>query len=263
MRVSAALVKPGHGLPMVSCQQLKLVRGIGIEGDVNASAASSRQILLVSLPVLRKLDLRPGMLRENILVDAAVEQFDSGTVLRIGSALVRLTIPCAPCSKLEKLRLGLGKELHRRRGYLGRVVCSGSVEAGDQIKVIQQRCFAFANTGRERVWFLVQKIPWGKVVPYHSVVAAAGLPVSYARTIPRILSAGPVGLPKHRVVDRNGRLSSLQSETQALRLAQEGVRFLPKNQVPKSFFWNPLGFFDDENYFVKESGVANLSTAAS
>jgi MOSC domain-containing protein YiiM len=41
---------------------------------------------------------------------------------------------CTPCNLMEKIRLGLRKELYGRRGMLCRVIEGGTIRRGDAIE---------------------------------------------------------------------------------------------------------------------------------
>lgn len=59
----------------------------------------------------------PGDLRENIMVDCDdLYDLPSGTVVKIGQALLRLTFHCEPCRKILKLIDFDRIEQRRRRG---------------------------------------------------------------------------------------------------------------------------------------------------
>ncbi|WP_395809969.1 MOSC domain-containing protein [Archangium minus] len=50
--------------------------------------------------------------------------------------VVELTEPCAPCSKLERIRQGLLKESWGRRGQLAQVLRGGTVREGDGVRLL-------------------------------------------------------------------------------------------------------------------------------
>jgi MOSC domain-containing protein YiiM len=114
-----------------------LVADSGIEGCAHSRRGSKRQILLVDRETLQAMDLAPGIIRENITTEGlAVNSLDIGQRLRIGDALLEVSIVCTPCDQLEKLRPGLRREIRGRRGMLCRVLEGGIVRAGDRIEKI-------------------------------------------------------------------------------------------------------------------------------
>lgn len=93
-----------------------------------------RQVLLVDQETLDAVDLRPGIIRENITtLGLDVNGLRSGERLLVGAALLEVSAVCTPCSLLEKIRPGLRRELYGRRGMLCRVVEGGLIRAGDPI----------------------------------------------------------------------------------------------------------------------------------
>jgi hypothetical protein len=122
VRILHLFRKPGRDQPLEPAESLTLLAGYGIEGDANAAKDSARQILLAGMPAVAALGIAPGDLRENILLEDAVEGLASGTVLRIGQALLRITLPCEPCWKLNRVRPSLAGAALGRRGVLARVL---------------------------------------------------------------------------------------------------------------------------------------------
>ena len=75
----------------------------GFSGDYHSEFSNERQILLLSMAVLRHFDLQPGALFENLVVDDMdVMSLRSGQQLRMGEGLFEVTIPCDPCSQMNK-----------------------------------------------------------------------------------------------------------------------------------------------------------------
>jgi MOSC domain-containing protein YiiM len=86
---------------------------------------------------LDQLALRPGDVKENITTSALrLYDLPSGTMLRVGGAVLRVTGPCAPCGRMEEIRPGLQAELAGRRGVLARVAEGGEIQIGDEIAVV-------------------------------------------------------------------------------------------------------------------------------
>src|SRR5437763_8601654 len=66
MRVTRLFIKNGHGEPLQSVPTIRHDQS-GIWGNV--TCAPFRQVLIVSEPVTAALGLKPGDLRENVVVD--------------------------------------------------------------------------------------------------------------------------------------------------------------------------------------------------
>ena len=98
-----------------------------------------------------------------------------------------------------------------------------------------------------RLLAVVRRIPRGRVASYGQVATLAGLP-RYARHVGYALYALPEGapLPWHRVVNARGAISLRgfggAAETQAIRLAGEGIEFDARGRVKlERFGWRPRG----------------------
>jgi MOSC domain-containing protein YiiM len=91
--------------------------------------------LLVDRETLDALELGPGMIRENITTEGLnVNGLREGESLRVGEALLEVTMACMPCGQMDDLRPGLRKEIRGRRGMLCRIVKSGIIRLGDGIE---------------------------------------------------------------------------------------------------------------------------------
>lgn len=122
--------------------ELELVAHKGIVGDLHfdETGASRRQVLLLDVNTVSNEGWRAGMLREQIAVDFPVLQsIEPGTLLRVGSAVVEITMDCTPCVTMAGYVGEEGKSfverMMGRRGMLARVVRSGTVGAGDSVEL--------------------------------------------------------------------------------------------------------------------------------
>lgn len=247
VRVLRAFVKPAHGAAMREAESVTLRAGHGIVGDVSVACNSPRQVLFASEPVYRRLGLEPGALRENFLIDGEIESFASGQVLRLGPEVqVRLTIPCEPCAKLNRVRPGLARQVAGHRGFLGRVVAGGVVRPGDGVVLSEAVFPPMPLRPRERVYELVSRIPAGRVLGYKALVRTLGLTRTYVRVIPRFLAAAPSGVPVHRVVTTEGVLVERHVPEQARLLRAEGVPMTRAKRVRDSALWDPTEYFGPE-----------------
>jgi len=119
---------------MEELHEVRAVADQGFAGCAHGRPASSRQVLLVDRETLDAMNLRPGILRENITTDGLnVNGLRVGQQLRIGEASIEITAVCTPCDQMEKIRPGLRRELWGRRGMLARVLTSGIIRPGDPI----------------------------------------------------------------------------------------------------------------------------------
>ena len=190
MRVTELFVKPRHDALLQPAAAIACSPH-GIAG--NAACAPFRQALIVSRAVTAELGLKPGDLRENIVVDCDdLYDLPSGTVVRIGQARLRLTFHCEPCKKILHL-IDFDRVLHRR-GVFGTFLNDARIAVGDEFTVTGQRFEEIPYAINERLrWYLKKHGARGAAL---DLVHALGLPASSGRTMPRLLaklfSAAPV-----------------------------------------------------------------------
>jgi MOSC domain-containing protein YiiM len=179
--VTNLFIKRAHGARLESVAELD-VSPQGIAGGVSCSPL--RQVLITSRSVTEECGLQAGELRENIVVDCArLYDLPSGTVVRIGAALVRLTFHCEPCKKIMHL-IDFDSILHKR-GYLGCFLNSGRIAIGDAVAPTEQRLEAIPYAVKDRIrWFLTKQNAGLAAI---DLAHGLGLPSSYARAIPRLL----------------------------------------------------------------------------
>jgi MOSC domain-containing protein YiiM len=124
---------PKRRLSMEEVETADAVTDFGFAGCVHAKK-SLRQVLLVDKETLDAMDLRPGIIRENITTEGInVNGLGLGEQLRIGPVLLQVSAVCTPCDQLEKVRPGLRREIYGRRGMLCQVLQGGTIRAGDAI----------------------------------------------------------------------------------------------------------------------------------
>ena len=73
----------------------------------------------------------------------------TGQRLRLGEAVLEVTVPCDPCERMDELRPGLRTEIDGRRGMLARVVGSGVVRTGDAVALVAPEGAARASRNRD------------------------------------------------------------------------------------------------------------------
>ena len=135
-RVRALFIKREKGERSIPLDAVDAVSG-GFAGDHHASPGKRRQILLMSGAVMDELQIAPGGIYENVVVDGIdVMALREGQQLRLGAALVSVTIPCEPCIQMERVRPGLREALKNRRGLFVKVVTPGLVRISDPVQVL-------------------------------------------------------------------------------------------------------------------------------
>ncbi len=131
----------GHREPMCEVETVDIVAGYGIEGDRHATrgrARAHRQVLLMAQETLAAFGLAPGEVRENITTQGlALQELQPGDRVALGSdAVLEITEDCEPCERMDELRQGLRTALDGKRGMLATVLESGTVRAGDAVRVV-------------------------------------------------------------------------------------------------------------------------------
>src|SRR5215469_2397641 len=163
--VAAVSRSPRHSLAKANKQSIRLMAGLGVEGDAHQGATvkhRSRVKLNPAAPNLRQVHLihgelydelrqagfpvEPGQMGENITT-AGVDLLGlaTGTRLYLGdSAVVEVTGLRNPCAQLDKIHKGLMAatldrdaegNLVRKAGIMGIVLAAGEVRPGDPIRV--------------------------------------------------------------------------------------------------------------------------------
>ena len=152
-----------HSFSKSNQAMIKLIEGIGVEGDAHAGKTvkhrvlvkkdatrpNIRQVHLIHAELLDELNqkgfsVNPGQLGENITtrgIDLLV--LPTGTVLRIGAeVVVEITALRNPCLQIDDFQEGLLKavlykdedgNLIRKTGVMGVVLTGGEVHSGDAI----------------------------------------------------------------------------------------------------------------------------------
>ncbi len=134
-RVQNLFRAPKKRLPMEELSEVRAVDDTGFEGCAHARPGRKRQVLLVDRETLEAMDLRPGIIRENVTTDGMnVNGLQIGQQLLIGKARLEVSAVCTPCDQMEAIRPGLQKELWGRRGMLCRVLEGGVIRRGDSIE---------------------------------------------------------------------------------------------------------------------------------
>ncbi|PYE52739.1 MOSC domain-containing protein [Deinococcus yavapaiensis] len=163
--VEAVHVGAAHTFSKEPRALVRLVAGLGVEGDVHAgetvkhrsrvrqdpSQPNLRQVHLLHAELhdelrARGFDVRSGDLGENVTTRGLdVLSVPRGTRLHLGpNAVVEITGLRNPCQQIEDFRAGLlaavlDRDEHgalvRKAGVMGIVVTSGDVRPGDEIEV--------------------------------------------------------------------------------------------------------------------------------
>jgi MOSC domain-containing protein YiiM len=121
---------------MEPLESARVFENEGVEGCAHRRGGK-RNVLFVALEDLQALDVEPGAVKENFTVRGAdVMRWPIGQRLEIGDAAFEISMVCDPCELMEEIRPGLQAELEGRRGMLARVIRTGSLAVGDEIKLL-------------------------------------------------------------------------------------------------------------------------------
>lgn len=136
--VARLFVAAARRTPMQERTEVQAIANRGFEGCVHGRPGSRRQVLLIEGETLRELDLLPGVARENITTEGIrLAELASGRLLRVGEAILEVTVPCEPCKHMDAIRPGLKDELQGRRGTMCRVIEGGLIRRSDSLEVIE------------------------------------------------------------------------------------------------------------------------------
>ena len=159
--VVSVSLSPVHGFAKVPCPAITLLEGLGVAGDAHAGrtvqhlyrvkrdpgAPNLAQVHFLHAELFDAMAahgyaLAPGQLGENVLTRGLdLIALPTGTLVRVGDALVEVTGIRDPCRKIEAAGPGLTKRLVergggrvvRRAGIMGVVREGGTVQPGDAI----------------------------------------------------------------------------------------------------------------------------------
>jgi len=163
-RVVSVSRDPGHHFSKPVVAEIRLLAGLGVEGDAHAGVTvqhrsrvradptqpNLRQVHLLHRELFDELQgkgfaLAPGDLGENIVVDGIdLLALPTDTLLHLGAdAVVRITGLRNPCMQIENFRPGLLDAvldrdaeggLIRKAGVMSVVVAGGVVRADDPVR---------------------------------------------------------------------------------------------------------------------------------
>ena len=163
--VVAVSLSPSHTFSKPNANSIRLLAGLGVEGDAHLGATDkhrSRAQRTPDLPNLRQVHLLhaellkevltagftvlPGEMGENITTRGIdLLNLPAGTRLHLGeNAVVEVTGLRDPCSQIDRFQPGLKAEMlaqdeegnqRRKSGVMGIVICGGDVRPGDPIQV--------------------------------------------------------------------------------------------------------------------------------
>ncbi|HXP02734.1 MAG TPA: MOSC domain-containing protein [Stellaceae bacterium] len=164
--VIAVSRSPGHTLSKPNEGSIRLLEGLGVEGDAHMgktvkhrsrvakdpTVPNLRQVHLIHAELMDELaaagfaPIAPGVMGENVTTRGVdLLGLPAGTRLRLGpAAVVEITGLRNPCAQLNKIQPGLMEatldrdpdgNLIRKAGVMGVVLAGGEIKPGDRIEV--------------------------------------------------------------------------------------------------------------------------------
>ena len=141
-RVEWIGLRPARKKPPLTVQSVE-IDASGLIGDRHPSPGKRAVTLIQAehLPVIGSLigreSVDPLDLRRNIVVSGANLTALRKAIIRIGSAELRITGPCAPCSRMEKT-LGFGgyNAMRGHGGWCAEVTSPGCAALGDKVEPV-------------------------------------------------------------------------------------------------------------------------------
>lgn len=163
--VIAVSLSPAHTMLKENRSNIRLLEGLGIEGDAHMGAtvkhrsrvardpsqANLRQVHLIHAELLDELEangfsIEPGHMGENVTTRGIdLLALPANTRLHLGStAIVEVTGLRNPCLQLDGIQPGLMNavldrdaegNLIRKAGVMGIAIAGGEVKPGDEIRV--------------------------------------------------------------------------------------------------------------------------------
>jgi len=191
--VRRVALRPPRSAAPLAVASVTALAGLGLDGDRHAAPLSPRQLLLADAHAYAEHGLAPGALRENLLLDVDIGALASGSLLRVGPAVVlRVMFPCEACGRLNVARAGLAGAIGGQRGLLVRVLRGGAIAAGHRVGLLAARLPPWPFDWRLRIDMILTAMPPGHVIDYGQLAQVGGIPSGYCRAFPRAIAAlGP------------------------------------------------------------------------
>ena len=126
-----------HRFPMKEVAEIEALENKGLKGCIHGRPNSKRQVLLMDRETLDRFALPPGAIKENVTVKGMdFQALAIGQRLKVGESLLEITVPCDPCPRMDEIRMGLREGLRGQRGWLCRVIKSGTIRQGDAVTAL-------------------------------------------------------------------------------------------------------------------------------
>lgn len=144
-KVIAVNISERKGIIKHSIDVAHLIEDFGIEGDAHAQQGSIRQLSLLGVESVRKMEalgvkgLCAGKFAENITTEGiCLYELPVGTKIQIGETIHEVTQIGKKCHAEDGCEIArtVGKCVMPKEGIFTRILKGGYVKAGDEIKVL-------------------------------------------------------------------------------------------------------------------------------
>lgn len=143
--VRQILIRPAKRQSPVNVEIISVSAADGIAGDHYNGSAKNRQVTLIQyehLPVIASLTNRdcidPALLRRNVIVAGINLLALKECIFSLGTAYLKMTGLCHPCSRMEQ-QLGPGgyNAMRGHGGINATVISDGEIKVGDQLAIVE------------------------------------------------------------------------------------------------------------------------------
>lgn len=142
-RVEWIGIRPEKRKPLITLEKVSVLEG-GLEGDHYAGGNGNRSVTLIQAEhitaiasLLHLHDIDPQQLRRNIVVSGINLLAMKDREFKIGTAILKMTGLCHPCSRMEE-NFGSGgyNAVRGHGGINARVISTGEIRLLDSVETV-------------------------------------------------------------------------------------------------------------------------------
>lgn len=144
-RVVAVCISENRGTKKSSVRQGRLEKNFGLIGDAHADSNSHRQVSLLAMESVRKMEEKglkavPGIFAENITTEGIeLLSMKPGSQILVGDeAVLEITQIGKKCHSGCEIFTQIGDCIMPREGLFTRVISGGIVKENDTIKILTE-----------------------------------------------------------------------------------------------------------------------------
>lgn len=135
--------KGQSGLPRPIVKELNIIEGYGIEFDKFAGKDENKAVMIVGkiaydIAFENGIDLIPGSLGENILLNFNPHDYEVGSIIKIENTIMQITEKCTICSHLSVFGKKLPFLVKDCRGLYCKVLEGGLVSSNMKVEILQE-----------------------------------------------------------------------------------------------------------------------------